>query len=119
MLLTQRFRAVEQNVVVVLEMKPTITTTQCLTIENEAIQQYTDLPSSNIIRVYFIDGENLVFDTLLVSRDTEYQLHFLPNRQALGDHIMIKGIEGKTPWFKFFLYSILLETKIDEITRSL
>lgn len=71
------FPLAEQNAILYLETKPTITTTQCLTKANEVLRQYTDLLSYNFAQSYLTQSNNLVFDTSLVTRGTDYKPYFL------------------------------------------
>lgn len=59
-----------------LEAKPTISTTQCLTIANEVLRQYSSTSTINITCVYLTERDNLVFDTSRTTRGTNYERYF-------------------------------------------
>lgn len=43
---------------------------------NEVLRQQTDLPSNNFVCTYLTEGNNLVFDNFLDTRDTDYEPYF-------------------------------------------
>lgn len=96
-----------------------ITVTQCLTLANEVLQQYTNLSSINFICAHLMEYNNLVFDISLATRDTYYKPYFLTLQQTIGNHIAFNQIDGETRWFKFIFHCICLDTLIDYISNSL
>lgn len=84
----------EQKVILQLTTKPTSTTTQCLTLANQILRQYIDFPNINFARAYLTKRNNLVLETSLATRDTNYEQYFLALQQTLGNHMTIDRIDG-------------------------
>lgn len=118
-LLTRKFSAAKQKVILHLTSKPNITTTQCLTLANKTLRQHTDLLSFNFVRTYLTECNNLVIDTLLVTRGTDYEPNFPGLRQTFGNHIKIDRIDGETRWSKFIHHGIPLDTPMGDKTGFL
>lgn len=118
-LLTRKFTAHEQKVDVLLEAKTNITTTRCLTIANEVLRQQTSALTVNLTHVYLTERDNLVFDTSLATRGTDYELYFPAVQQAFGQHMTTTHIRWETHWSKFLLHHITLDTTMDDIITFL
>lgn len=78
--------------------------------------QHNDLLTINFVITYFTQWDYLVFDTSLVTRGPEYEPYFLAFKQELGHHIKDIRMGGETHWSKFLIYSISLDTIMDDIT---
>lgn len=74
---TCKFPKVEQNVILQLDIKPTITATYYLTLAKEVLEQHTDLPTLDLTYAYLLKGNNLIFDTSLDTRGNDYEPYFL------------------------------------------
>lgn len=108
--LTRKFSMAEQKALVQLKFKLTIATTQFLSLVNEILRSYTDLPIINLFSAYLTEYNNLVFDFLLSITGTGYEPCSPIYLQTLGNHINITQIDRETYWFTFLLYVTPLNT---------
>lgn len=81
------FPGAGQKVMDQLKKNVTSTDTQCLTITNKILCQYTDLPTVNFTRAYLTNKDNLVFDTSLATIGTKYEPYFTAISQALDKYM--------------------------------
>lgn len=86
-LLTRNFPVAEQKVILQLESKPTITTTQCLTLPNKVLRQHTNLLKINFACTNLTERNNLVFNTSLAIRGTDYEPYFPAFQQIRGNYM--------------------------------
>lgn len=70
-----------------------MTTTQCLTITNEVTWYYTDLSTIKFAKTYLTEQDNLVFDTSLATKDTDYKSYFQAVCQALRVKTLSRHID--------------------------
>lgn len=99
--------------------KPTIDATECLNLANHTLREHTKLHTINFYGAYLTGRDNLVFETSLTTRGTDYEPYFPVLKQALGIHMTISRMDGETRWSKFLIHGIPTESTMESLTESI